>query len=862
MVQKSRKANSERIDNRDHDVKGTNMVNFTENIILTEQLISLGNGSRTKSEAIRAVGQLLVDAGYVDNAFIPSMEKREQASNTYLSVGVAIPHGLVEDRYCIHHDAVAVLQVPEGVDWHDGQKAKLIIAIAAKTDNHIAILKRLTRLLHNEALIDQLCTTTNAHLIMNALLHAKEPDYAEIGRLHKNYAHSFEWTIDYPSGLHARPSSAWAEAAKKLDLAVQVHHGKHVAMAENMVELLQLGLKCGDQVIISADDEQKLEAFKSCIQTLSMQEQNDAEHERLQKQKGKISGWKPAEITDAAILHGVSASPGFVIAQSYHLTSSCPVILDEPVALKDAGKVLENAIENTRKQMESLIESMTERLGGKDAAIFRAQLALLEDESLVSSACQLIVDGHGVAWSWQQSIEKRVKEFLLSDNATLSERTADLRDIGYRVLGHIDPSLKWNTLADLPEGEWIITATDLTPSDTVLLDASKVKGLVTIYGGPTSHTAILARTLGIPAIVAAGEAVAHVKNGSTMIVDGDGAMIYVNPSDANMRSAEAWLETLAAKYREEEAHRRQPATTKDGHTVMIGANTNQPDQIPFALAQGAEGVGLMRTEFLFLENSELPTEDDQYIIYSAMAKELNGLPLIIRALDIGGDKKVAHLHLPCEDNPFLGVRGARLLLRRMDLLLPQLKALYRVAKDGKKLAIMFPMITTVTEILTLKSYCEGVRKSLNAPTIQIGIMVEVPAAAVMAEVLAEHVDFFSIGTNDLTQYTLAIDRQNPELAAEADSLHPAVLRLIQKIVEGAKQYNRPVGVCGGLAGDPLGAMILTGLGVDELSMTPRDIAPVKAKLRAHSLVDMKKLAHSALAQDCAIDVRALVEEIR
>ena len=735
MVQKSRKANSERIDNRDHDVKGTNMVNFTENIILTEQLISLGNGSRTKSEAIRAVGQLLVDAGCVDNAFIPSMEKREQASNTYLSVGVAIPHGLVEDRYCIHHDAVAVLQVPEGVDWHDGQKAKLIIAIAAKTDNHIAILKRLTRLLHNEALIDQLCTTTNAHLIMNALLHAKEPDYAEIGRLHKNYAHSFEWTIDYPSGLHARPSSAWAEAAKKLDLAVQVHHGKHVAMAENMVELLQLGLKCGDQVIISADDEQKLEVFKSCIQTLSMQEQNDAEHERLQKQKGKISGWKPAEITDAAILHGVSASPGFVIAQSYHLTSSCPVILDEPVALKDAGKVLENAIENTRKQMESLIESMTERLGGKDAAIFRAQLALLEDESLVSSACQLIVDG-------------------------------------------------------------------------------------------------------------------------------DGAMIYVNPSDANMRSAEAWLETLAAKYREEEAHRRQPATTKDGHTVMIGANTNQPDQIPFALAQGAEGVGLMRTEFLFLENSELPTEDDQYIIYSAMAKELNGLPLIIRALDIGGDKKVAHLHLPCEDNPFLGVRGARLLLRRMDLLLPQLKALYRVAKDGKKLAIMFPMITTVTEILTLKSYCEGVRKSLNAPTIQIGIMVEVPAAAVMAEVLAEHVDFFSIGTNDLTQYTLAIDRQNPELAAEADSLHPAVLRLIQKIVEGAKQYNRPVGVCGGLAGDPLGAMILTGLGVDELSMTPRDIAPVKAKLRAHSLVDMKKLAHSALAQDCAIDVRALVEEIR
>jgi phosphocarrier protein FPr len=281
-----------------------------------------------------------------------------------------------------------------------------------------------------------------------------------------------------------------------------------------------------------------------------------------------------------------------------------------------------------------------------------------------------------------------------------------------------------------------------------------------------------------------------------------------------------------------------------------------------AIGQGAEGVGLMRTEFLFLERGATPTEDEQLEVYTAMLEALGGRPLIVRALDIGGDKQVAHLALPREENPFLGVRGARLLLRRPDLLEPQLRALYRAAKAGGKLSIMFPMITSLQEVMALRIICDRIRAEIDAPVVPLGIMVEVPSAAIMADLFAPHVDFFSIGTNDLTQYALAIDRQHPELAAEADSLHPAVLRLIRATVEGAKKHDRWVGVCGGIAGDPFGAALLTGLGVDELSMTPRDIPGVKARLRDADFVALEALANRALALDTADAVRRLEGECR
>ncbi|MEE7561334.1 phosphoenolpyruvate--protein phosphotransferase, partial [Xanthomonas sp. Kuri4-2] len=353
-------------------------------------------------------------------------------------------------------------------------------------------------------------------------------------------------------------------------------------------------------------------------------------------------------------------------------------------------------------------------------------------------------------------------------------------------------------LSELPDQPCILLAPDLSPSDTAHLDTARVLGLATALGGPPSHTAILSRTLGLPALVAGGAGLLDIANGTPAIIDGASGRLYLQPSEADLASARAYIDEQQ-RIREREAEQRsQPAQTTDGHRLDIGANVNLPEQVALALSQGAEGVGLMRTEFLFLERGSTPSEDEQFETYQAMAQALEGRPLIVRALDIGGDKQVAHLELPHEENPFLGVRGARLLLRRPDLLEPQLRALYRAAKAGARLSIMFPMITSVHELTALRDLCERIREALDAPVVKIGIMIEVPAAAVQADVLARHADFFSIGTNDLTQYVLAIDRQNPELAAEAESLHPAVLRMIRSTVEGARRHGRWVGVCGGL----------------------------------------------------------------
>lgn len=371
--------------------------------------------------------------------------------------------------------------------------------------------------------------------------------------------------------------------------------------------------------------------------------------------------------------------------------------------------------------------------------------------------------------------------------------------------------------------------------------------------------------------MAGGPTLLALENRTPAILDGGTGRLYLDPSAADLASARAWSERQRAKADDEARARALPARTTDGHAVAIGANVNNPEQVPLALDQGAEGVGLMRTEFLFLERGDTPTEDDQYATYRAMLEALAGRPLIVRALDIGGDKQVAHLHLPKEENPFLGVRGARLLLRRPDLMEPQLRALYRAARDGVKpgaplgqhapLSIMFPMITSVPEVLTLRAHCDRIRAELDAPEVPLGIMIEVPAAAIQADALARHCDFFSIGTNDLTQYALAIDRQNTDLAPEADSLHPAVLRLIHMTCEGAARHKRWVGVCGGIAGDPFGACLLAGLGVHELSMTPRDVATVKARLRASEIGELRALAARACAQEDAAGVRALAREL-
>ena len=826
------------------------------NALRHEDLIRINARASDKEAAILQAGQILVAAGCVAPGYEQSMVRREAVANTYLGSGVAIPHGLGEDKGLVRRDGIVVLQLREGIEWNPGQRAHLVVGIAASSDSHIAILRRLTRLIQDEARLATLLATDDPADIAAAL--HEDANSGEARPVAEDLAERIEWTIDYPAGLHARPASAWAEAAKTLATPIRIRHDGDIADPRSLVSLLQLGLKAGDRATISASDRQALDRFMRTVTGLTAREKADAAR-AAEKAKAPVRGWKPVSNHEnaPAMIAGAAASPGLAIGPGHVLAAAELDVPDQPVDLVAGGALLNDALVRTRAQMKALVDDTTRRLGAGEAAIFAAQAGLLDDTDLITLTCQLMVEGHGVAWSWHQAIDRMAGQLSALGNPVLAARAADLHDVGRRVLAHIDPGLSVGTLADLPEQPCVLVATDLSPSDTATLDISRVAGIATALGGPTSHSAILARTLGLPSVVAGGADLLAQAAGTTAIVDGDSGRIWLDPSAEDIASARAWIADIAARRAAEEAERALPARTLDGHELAIGANVNRPDQVAFALAQGGEGVGLMRTEFLFLERGDSPGEEEQCAIYRAMIGALGDRPLIVRALDIGGDKQVPHLDLPREENPFLGVRGARLLLRRPDLLEPQLRALYRAAKGGGDLSIMFPMITSASELIALRERCEAIRAELDAPLVPIGIMIEVPAAAVQAHKLAAHADFFSIGTNDLTQYALAIDRQNPELASEADSLHPAVLRLIAMTVEGARRHDRWVGVCGGIAGDPLGAALLTGLGVHELSMTPRDIPAVKARIRASSLGALQALAARALDATSAADVRAL-----
>ena len=821
--------------------------------ILSENAILLNADFSDKESAILAAAQLLVDEGAIEPAYGKSMLAREKVANTWLGSGVVIPHGMVEDRNLVNRDAISVIQVPNGVDWQNGEKAKLIFAIAANSDGHIEILKRLTRLLSHPDALQKLETTGDKSAIMAALVENDDAPESEAADLQVTK----EWVLDYPSGLHARPASIWVEFAKKSGQKILVRNGNSQADMTSLAGLLQLGGKNGDTLVFSTDAENGEELLGDAVlmaRKITLSEKEAAEKAEVKPKK--IYGFRPP--SGKAGIDGLSASPGLSVGTIFILENGAGEVEDKPGKLSEDAARLENALGRTKDKMKAIVDDVTRRIGASDAAIFKAQATLLDDDNLISSACHLMAEGHGVAWSWNKAVEEAANALQHMDNPLLAARAVDLRDVGGRVLAEIDPLYAKGSFENIGEGA-IIVAEDLTPSDTANLNPEKVHGLITASGGPTSHTAILARTLGIPALVAAGNKVFEAKNGESAIVDGYNGILYLSPTKEDVEAAQKQIVKLAEEREKEVAERAKPAKTTDGHVIDIAANINRPDQVAFALDEGAEGVGLMRTEFLFLESTETPDEETQYKVYRDMLSALGGKSLIIRALDIGGDKQVAHLDLPKEDNPFLGVRGARLLLRRKDLLVPQLRAIYRAAKEGGDPWIMFPMIMSVNEIKELKTLAEEIRKDLAAPVLKIGIMIEVPAAAIMADIFAPHVDFFSIGTNDLTQYTMAVDRQNPDLAAEADSLDPAVLRMVERTVSGAEKAGKWVGVCGGIAGDPFGAMLLSGLGVNELSMTPRDIATVKARLRAKSLADMRKLANKALQCETAEEVRALDE---
>lgn len=817
---------------------------------LSPSLVRLDASPKGKREAIAEAGRMLVEDGAVDAGFVRSLLAREDLASTYLGAGIAFPHGLAQDRALVRRTAVAVLQIPAGIPWDGGEVVRLLVAMAARSDEHVELLARLTRLLDDHEALRRLATTPDADEIVVALVGGAP----RAGPVHaaEDLGEGFALALDYPAGLHARPAARWVEAANAFEAELQVRVGAAAASAKSLVALLQLCVKSGQVLHVSArgpDARAALEALRRAIVALVPEERAQAAVARAAPAPAAV--WRPR--ASPAVIPGLAASPGLAVGTLRRHVSRRLEPEDEPAGTEEDRRRLEAALAAVEDELERLAIDTHERVGAAEAAIFRAHRELLRDPELTSAVAARLAEGHGAAWAWRRTLDAQVDTLHRVDNPILAARAADLADAGERVLRQL-LGVAYDGI-EVDPGT-ILAAEDLRPSDTATLDPARVVGLCTARGGPTSHTAILARTLGVPALVAGGDALLLVPDGTLAILDGDAGRLYAAPAATDVESARAWQSQEVERRARDAARRLEPAVTLDGHRIEVSANVNRPEQAAAAIQVGADGVGLMRTEFLFLERPRAPDEEEQYAIYAAMVAALGGRPLIVRTLDIGGDKQVPFLGLPHEENPFLGVRGARLCLRRPALFEPQLRALYRAARRGP-LWIMFPMVSTLEEVEQLRAFAERVRDALGAPPVPLGVMIEVPSAALLAEALAARVDFFSLGTNDLTQYTLAVDREHPELAAMADSLHPAVLQLVERTVAGARAHDRWVGVCGELAADPLGAVLLAGLGVDELSMSARDVAGVKARLRATRIEDARALAARAVACRSAAEVRAL-----
>ncbi|HEX6293491.1 MAG TPA: phosphoenolpyruvate--protein phosphotransferase [Herpetosiphonaceae bacterium] len=817
-------------------------------IELHQQQIRLRAHAADKQDAIRQVGQILVGTGHIEPGYIESMLGREAVANTYLGNGIAIPHGLPQDRGLINQTGIAVVQVPEGVTWNQNETVRLVVGIAAKSDEHIEVLRRLTRVLSDKAQVDQLTQTADPRDIIAALTGERPaaPPSADI----TDYAHFFDAVIHNKTGLHARPATAFVDLAKQFQAQIRVRHGEQVAEGKSLISLLQLGVEPGMTIRVSAqgaDASAALQALQAAIATGL----GDEDEEPPAAVVGSHT-WTPRRV--GATVAGITAAPGLAIGTIRQHTRQEIVVEDRTSVPAIEGDRFQNALHVAQAELDALYEEVKTRFGSGKAAIFRTHTEFLNDAPLIQQTVAQIFQGHSAAWAWQQVINDRVRYMEKLDDPILAGRAVDLSDVGQRVLRHLVGAAE-DTLPT-PDAPVILIADDLTPSDTAALDPDTILGFCTVKGGPTSHSAIIARSLGIPAVVGAGPSVLEIPDQTPCILDGYNGKLYLKPHEADVQEARDLQQQLQRQQDIARAARFEPAITTDGHQIEIAANINRATDAATAVEAGAEGVGLMRTEFLFLERTSVPSEDEQFAAYRDMVQAMQGHPVIIRTLDIGGDKEVPYLNLPKEDNSFLGIRGIRLCLARPDLFVPQLRAIYRAAAYGP-IKIMFPMIATLEDWSQARAVAELARQEVGAPPVPMGIMIEVPSAVVLADQFAQEVDFFSIGTNDLTQYVLAMDRLHPQLAKQADGLHPAVLRMIQQTVQAAQQAGKWVGVCGGVAGDPKGAVILTGLGVSELSVSVPSIAEVKAQIRSRSLAEMQQLARAALRCRSAVEVRAL-----
>lgn len=564
--------------------------------------------------------------------------------------------------------------------------------------------------------------------------------------------------------------------------------------------------------------------------------------------------------------NGTGASPGIALGKALVIEHSELVIEKRNISnIEEEIQKLENAVKVSKDELTKVKEKALMELGEHEAEIFEAHLLVLEDPELVDSAISKIRDEKVNAdYALNEIKEMFVAMFESMDNEYMRERAADIKDVTNRVLRHI-LGIKVVDLAGLDE-EVVLIAHDLTPSDTATMNKSMVLGFLTDIGGRTSHTAIMARTLEIAAVVGLDDITKKVKDGDYIVFNGDTGEVIVNP-DEETKAKYASLKEKFEEYRKSlELLKGQESITTDGRHVELAGNIGSPNDVSGLIKNDAEGVGLYRTEFLYMDKEDaFPNEEEQYEAYKAVLEGMNNKPIVIRTLDIGGDKELPYFEMEPEMNPFLGYRAIRLCLDRKDIFKTQLRALYRASVHGK-LRIMFPMISSLEELLSAKEVIKEVLAELDAEKIayandvEVGMMIEIPSAAVISDILAKHVDFFSIGTNDLIQYTCAVDRMNQKISHLYNQFNPAVLRLIKMVIDNAHKEGKWVGMCGESAGDQRMMPILLGFGLDEFSMSPISILPARKLINSLSYAEMQKFGDEVLAMGTAKEIKEYVDK--
>ncbi|KAB0498760.1 phosphoenolpyruvate--protein phosphotransferase [Pseudomonas vancouverensis] len=651
--------------------------------------------------------------------------------------------------------------------------------------------------------------------------------------------------IAHRGGLHARPAALIRQTAQGFKSKSWLHYAGKSATCDSLIGLM--GLAIGEQAEVHVscqgpDAEAALQALLAALST-ALAEDSHAAAPAMPAARVRAA--------EAGVLHGVCAAPGLVSGPLFRLSA---ISLPQDPGDHDPQQqlqALETALNQVRSDIDHTLNQAKKQRNSDEEAIFSAHLALLEDPALLEAAGQFMASGMAATHAWSQAIESQCEVLRQTGSTLLAERANDLIDLKQRVLRALLGDA-WHY--EVPAGA-IVAAHELTPSDLLQLSQQGVGGLCMAEGGATSHVAILARGKGLPCMVALGSTLLDQPQGQSVVLDADGGRLELTPGPERLAEVHQIQLQQQQRRAEQQAQAHSSALTRDGLHIEVAANVASATEAAEALANGADGVGLLRTEFLFVDRHTAPDEQEQRLAYQAVLDAMGDKSVIIRTIDVGGDKQLDYLPLPVEANPVLGLRGIRLAQVRPELLDQQLRALLQVSPLSR-CRILLPMVTEVDELLHIRRRLDALCSELRVKQRpQLGVMIEVPAAALLAEQLAEHADFLSIGTNDLSQYTLAMDRDHAGLAARVDALHPALLRLIAQTCAGAAVHDCWVGVCGALASDPLATALLIGLGVRELSVSPVQVAEIKDRVRHLDASECRRISQDLLTLSSASAVR-------